>query len=203
MLQYVGKHHLKYAGSNQWFIRSGPGFPENTWSNRDFDGQLENSFNNNRWNNHLSDYDKNPGDTWKSGKGKAMMGMCNYLVEQGVNTIYALFCNIGGDGRDVWPYVYTPTSSTTVAKNEAWGGKVPTGVFDISKLEQWDHIVTHMNNVGIAPVLLFLEVENENELDAGDMWKLIYREMIARFNHHLGAVWVLSEEQQHSLLFFH
>ena len=37
-LQYVGKHHLRFAGSGEYFLKCGADAPENFLAYRDFDG---------------------------------------------------------------------------------------------------------------------------------------------------------------------
>ena len=36
-LQYVGKHHLQFAGSKQYFLKAGPDAPETLLAYTDFD----------------------------------------------------------------------------------------------------------------------------------------------------------------------
>ena len=42
---------------------------------------------------------------WGDGKGRGIIGALNYLASQHVNSIYFLTMNVGGDGKDVWPWI--------------------------------------------------------------------------------------------------
>lgn len=182
-LRYVGKHYLQFAGSKEFFIKGGADSPENFLAYKDFDGTYASDTSRNNiksWQPHLRDW--NEGDpTWHEGKGKGIIGALNYLASKGMNSVYFITMNIGGDGRDVWPY----TSHTELRR------------FDCSKLDQWEIVFEHMNRKGIALHVVTQETENETLLDSGDTGlerKLYYRELIARFGHHNGLVWNLGEE---------
>jgi len=103
------------------------------------------------------------------------------LASKGMNSSYFLTMNILGDGKDVWPYV-NPNDVTR---------------FDVSKLDQWEIVFQHMQAKGILLHLVLQETENETMLDNGDtgaMRQLYFRELIARFGHHLALNWNLGEE---------
>lgn len=129
---------------------------------------------------HIKDW--RAGDiTWGKGRGKGIVGAVNYLADQGMNSIYFLTMNVGGDGNDVWPYVAPDQPDR----------------FDVSKLAQWNLLFTHMQRRGIALHVVLQETENERWLDDGDtgrLRQLYYHELIARFGHHPGLVWNLGEE---------
>ena len=38
MLAYVGEHYLQFQGSKEWFVKAGPGSPEDFFGYQDFDG---------------------------------------------------------------------------------------------------------------------------------------------------------------------
>ena len=119
--------------------------------------------------------------TWGDGRGKGIVGAVNYLADRGMNSIYFLTMNIGGDGNDVWPYAH-PDDPTR---------------FDCSKLDQWDRLFTHMQRRGVALHMVLQETENERWLDDGDtgrLRQLYFHELIARFAHHPGLIWNLGEE---------
>ena len=89
--------------------------------------------------------------------------------------------NILGDGKDVWPYS---------DHNERYR-------FDCSKLDQWEVVFDHMENLGVMAHFVLQETENEVLLDGGytDIQRRVYlRELAARFGHHLGVTWNLGEE---------
>jgi hypothetical protein len=99
-----------------------------------------------------------------------------------MNSVYFLTYNIdGGDGKDVWPW----TSPQ---------GKLR---FDCSKLDQWEVVFSHMDRVGLQLHVVTQETENDQGMDGGGLGRerrLYYRELIARFSHHLALVWNLGEE---------
>lgn len=182
-LRYVGKHYLQFVGSREFFIKGGADSPENFLAYEDFDGTYASDTardNIKSWEPHIRDW--NEGDpVWKGGKGKGIIGALNYLASKEMNSVYFITMNIGGDGRDVWPY----TSHEERLR------------FDCSKLDQWEIVFEHMNRKGIVLHLLTQETENETLLDNGDTGlerKLYYRELMARFGHHTGLVWNLGEE---------
>ena len=177
-LKYVGKHQYKYAGSSNYFVRAGMGVPESLFTYTDFD----NTPNGKPWTAHASHYTLNPSPEllWAGGKGKNMMGAANYTIQQSANTLYCVTMNINGDGNNErFPWI-----STTARES-----------FDVSKLEQWDRILTHFNNVGVAFVFMFAETENETLLTNAQL-KLWYREAAARFGHHSAISFVLCEEMK-------
>lgn len=207
---YDGSHVLKYAGSGKPYFKIGEGNPENFLAYHEFDQTRDlkdNAFNAglvnglHRYSPHQTHFQ--PGDpTWRDGKGKGIIGAINYLASGGLNSIYFLTLNIGsvdkiasgkpkgsqarvcGDGGDTWPWV-NPRERLR---------------FDVSKLDQWDTVFTHANNKGIGLTFLLAEAENEEALDGdattamGPQRSLYYREMIARFGHHLNVIWIVAEE---------
>jgi hypothetical protein len=99
--------------------------------------------------------------------------------------------NIGGDSKDTSPYV-------SVA---SWGGSTSNDNkhFDISKLRQWQAAFSHAQSKGISLHFVFNEANeaNKKELDGATLGverKLFYREMVARYGHHLALQWNLCEE---------
>ncbi len=107
-----------------------------------------------------------------------------------MNSIYFLTMNIGGDGKDVWPWIGTPDRKGAASNDNLH--------YDVSKLRQWDLVFAHAR-AGIALHVVFNEAEaaNKRELDDGALGverKLYYREMIARFGYHPALQWNLCEE---------
>ncbi len=176
-LQYVGEHYLQFEGSEEYFIKGGVDSPENFLAYHEFDGTVTNKH---KYLPHVKDW--NAGDpTWQGGEGKGIIGAVNYLGEQGVNSIYFLSMNVGGDGKDVWP----------------WTGSGARDTFDVSKLAQWEIVFDHMETQGIMMHVLTQETENDQLLNGGDLGverMLYYRELIARFGHHNAITWNLGEE---------
>ncbi len=82
-------------------------------------------------------------------EGKGIIGALNYLSSQGVNSIYFLTQNVNGDGDDVWPWI-APDDFTR---------------FDVSKLEQWEIVFEHADNLGIQLHVVTAETENDRLLE--------------------------------------
>lgn len=188
-LQYVGERYLKFAASKEYFIKVGADAPENFLNCTDFDG----TFNNGGpdytkdWSAHASDW--NTGDpTWQTNKGQGIIGAVNYLSEKGMNVFSFLTYNVGGDSKDVWPFV-APLDRLH---------------YDCSKLDQWSIVFDHATHKGMYLHFKTQEQENDNGssgLDGGAVSterKLYYRELIARFGHNLALNWNLGEENTQS-----
>ena len=198
-LQYVGKHHLQFAGSKQWFVKAGADAPETFLGYTDFDGTVAMKPGKvplKTWAPHVRDW--NPGDpTWKGGKGKGMIGAINYLSGKGCNVFSFLPYNAGGDGDNVWPFV---------ERDDKFN-------YDCSKLDQWGVVFDHATAKGMYLHFKMQETEMDDNvrgghkdrhegrvptsLDGGDLGperKLYCRELIARFGHNLALNWNLGEE---------
>jgi len=188
-LQYVGKHHLRFAETGEYFLKAGCNSPENFLAYWEIDGTYDDGGVSLNLPNELHAYpshvaDWRPGDpTWQGGKGKGIIGALNYLASEEVNALYFITMNIAGDGQDVWPFI-----SDNSADRER---------YDVSKLDQWEIIFSHMDSLGIMLHIVTQEYENQMLLDNGNLGntrKLYYRELIARFSHHLAITWNLGEE---------
>lgn len=191
-LSYTGSRYLQFRETGDYFLKGGADSPENFLGYVDFDGtfhvgeiysregEAKSDKNLHNYLPHLNDW--NEGDpTWKKGKGKSIIGALNYLASKGMNSVYFLTMNISGDGNDVWPYT---------SYNERLR-------FDISKLDQWEIVFSHMDKLGIMMHVVTQETENELLLDNGDTGlerKLYYLELISRFSHHLAITWNMGEE---------
>ncbi|MFV2066762.1 MAG: putative collagen-binding domain-containing protein, partial [Pirellulales bacterium] len=175
-LQYVGKRYLRFAETHGYFLKGGADSPENFLAYYEFDGTRPTH----RYAPHARDF--RPGDpTWAGDKGRNIVGALNYLAGKGVNSIYFLTMNVEGDGRDVWP----------------WIGARRYYRYDCSKLGQWEIVFSHMDQLGIMLHVVTQEQENDQLLDKGELGpqrRLYYRELVARFAHHLAITWNLGEE---------
>lgn len=193
MLRYVGQHYLQFADSGNFFLKGGADSPENFLAYADFDG-TQSSYQRDakyrqgearvsplhHYRPHVRDW-RNGDPTWRDRKGKGIIGALNYLASKGMNSVYFLTMNVEGDGKDVWPWI----SDTRRDR------------FDTSKLEQWEIVFSHMDTLGIMLHVITQEQENDQLLDGGALGpqrRLYYRELIARFAHHLAVVWNLGEE---------
>lgn len=136
---------------------------------------------------HLQHW-KDGDPTFANGHGKELIGLINYLADQGMNSISFLTMNINGDGQDVHPYV-----------NYNGGNAVQEDRlrFDVSKLDQWKVIFDHAQSRGMHLHFKLQETENDGLLDNGDLGaerKLYYKQMVSRFGHYLLKNFNLSEE---------
>lgn len=183
-LQYINEPYLRFAETQDYFIKAGADAPENLLSYADFDGTFhDDGYKDDlvkTWEPHLKDWNK--GDpTWQNGKGKGLIGALNYLSSKGMNAFSFLTLNIGGDDQNVFPYVDYDTYDR----------------MDVSKLDQWEMIFEHAQQQGLFLHFKTQEVENQGLLDGGGLGvnrKLYYRELVARFGHHLALNWNMGEE---------
>ncbi|MBM4017183.1 MAG: DUF5060 domain-containing protein [Planctomycetes bacterium] len=205
-LQYVGKHHLQFAGTGEYFLKAGADAPETLLAFADFDGTWSRKKADaprrqgeaapaglHRYEPHLKDW--RPGDpAWKDGKGRGLIGALNYLAGKGCNAVSFLTYNAGGDGDNVWPFV---------APDDKFH-------YDCSKLDQWQIVFDHAQAVGLYLHFKMQETENDDNvrgqkeggrvpeaLDGGDLGperKLYCRELVARFGYALALGWNLGEE---------
>ncbi|MEZ4700287.1 MAG: malectin domain-containing carbohydrate-binding protein [Rhodothermales bacterium] len=198
MLRYVGGHHLQFAGDGSYFLKTGADTPENLLAYADFDGTYDTACNGDPINDSIHTFGPHvkhwtSGDpSWKSGKGKGLIGGINYLSSAGVNSVYFLTYNIdGGDGCDVWP----------------WKSDQVRDRFDVSKLAQWEQVFAHMDAKGVQLHVILSERQNAKAIGPiggadnsglNDIRKLYYRELVARFGHHLALQWNLGEENPSS-----
>ncbi len=197
-LEYVGKHHLRFAGSKEYFFKAGADAPETLLGTADFDNTHQGKVPLKTWKAHLQDWHE--GDpTWQQGKGKGLIGALNYLSDKGVNAFSFLTYNAAGDGDNVWPFVQREDKLH----------------YDCSKLDQWGIVFDHGTQRGLY--LHFKLQENEMDddrrghasqsgrvpesLDGGKLGperKLYCRELIARFSHELAINWNIGEENTQS-----
>lgn len=184
-LEYADGHYLKFRDGGYW-IRGGTDCPENFLAYADFD----NTPPSHHYAAHAADW--RPGDPdWGNGRGRAIIGALNYLASRSVNSLYLMPMNIGGDGQDVWPFAGQPNPKGSPANDNLH--------YDLAKLRQWEIVFAHAQRQGIFLHFALNEAEraNKRELDDGELGverKLYYRELVARFGHHLALEWNLCEE---------
>lgn len=204
-LTYVGERYLRFAGNGEYFLKAGADAPETLLAFADFDGTEPGRKRDARsgeaaptqslhhYQAHLQDWQA--GDpTWQGDKGKGLIGAINYLASQGARSFSFLTYNAGGDGDNVWPFV-------------SRGDKFH---YDCSKLDQWQIVFDHAQQIGLYLHFKTQETENDDNvigkdkvsvvpeaLDGGDLGverKLYYRELVARFGHELALNWNFGEE---------
>ena len=216
ILQDEGTHYLQFQGDGDYFIKGGPGVPENFLAYDGFDNTKVTGVKNNNTGRH--DFDSHLKDTkgdellWDD-RGAEIYGAINYLSDQKLNTLYIMTNTVGGDGRDVSPWVNPKMYD--VAKNvndidKAGHGltRVDFTTYDVSKLAQWERVFDHMDAKNFYKNILLQEIENDQLLNGGTklspdaeltVERLVYlREMIARFGHNNGLQWNLGEETSNS-----
>jgi hypothetical protein len=194
-------NYLKTLGDGRFWIKGGADSPENFLAYAGFDNTSPDPDKPERFHwyeNHIRHW-KHGDPDWvgEFADGKGIIGALNYLSSKHVNSIYINLNNIGGDGKDVWPY-----SGEIDRKGHEDNDN---SQLDIEKLMQWEIVFSHAQKKGIFLhfVLGEGELKNKIELDnaaLGVERKLFYREMIARFAHHNGIQWNLCEEYDGSEL---
>lgn len=202
-LLYADGHHLRFTDGS-FFIKGGVDSPENWLGYRGFDNTFDGGGRDvptddglHAFPTHAADWeagdpDWDSPDTPESNDGRAIIGALNYLSSTGVNSIYFLPMNIGGDARDTWPY----------ADPAIDGGGDPTNnnlAFDVTKLAQWEIVFAHAQEKGLLLHFVLNEAETPNKLELdgatlGRERKLFYRELIARFGYLPAIQWNISEE---------
>lgn len=183
-LQYTGDRYLRFAETGKIMFKCGSDAPENFLSYKGFDGDFASDGHKDKlvktWEPHLKDW-KEGDPHWSDGRGKEIIGAINYLSLKGMNAFSFLTNNIEGDDQNVFPYIDYDT----------WDR------FDCSKLDQWEMVFDHAQTKGLFLHFKTMEFENQGLLDfggTGGNTKLYYRELIARFGHHLALNWNLCEE---------
>ncbi|OEK08120.1 hypothetical protein A8C32_01275 [Flavivirga aquatica] len=172
------RRYLKWAETGEHFLKFGPDSPENLLNYEGFDHDVnKNNCTNcteHSFSPHSSDW--NTGDpTWDGNKGKNLIGAVNYLKNQQMNSMsMSLF---GGDDTNVFP----------------WTDPRDKFRYDVSKLEQWEIVFDHAEKNGLMLHFKLAEAENYKKLSF-DQIKVYYREMVARYGHHLAIEWNISEE---------
>ena len=185
-LQYVNKHHCRFAESGEYFIRVGADSPEDFIADNEIDNTPADGHDYSiHKKNHYSAADASA-YTWKSGKGIGILGAIRYMGElQEMNNFYVIMITAPkGDAKDVFPWISTDAGDR--------------GKYDVSKLAQWERVFSYGDKKGIHWNLVFSESENDDmicdSLDLCDLERLYYREIIARFAHHHAIGWNVGEE---------
>ncbi|WP_010522133.1 CBM96 family carbohydrate-binding protein [Aquimarina agarivorans] len=176
------RRYLQFAETGEFFLKIGPDSPENflNYDEFDFDANLNKCAlcPTHKFNPHSGDF-KVGDPTFKGGKGKNIIGALNYIQQQDMNSFsMSLY---GGDDKNVFPWVNLNNKF----------------VFDVSKLDQWEVVFDHAEKLGLAMHFKLAENENWDKLNNNEI-RAQYREMVARFGHHLAIEWNVSEEYRGS-----
>ena len=203
-LNYVGEPYLQYEETGKYFIKVGVDAPENLLAYEDIDATPNVAALRKNWNPHQRDFDDaGLPYLWQGEKGKSLLGAINYLASEKLNVFSFLTFNVDGDDRNVFPHLLEVpeaeyTAYANIKKNkEAWVSTFHKTRFDISKMEQWERIFQYAEEKGMFLHFKTHETETDHLMDDGVFGtegKLYYRELIARFGHHLALNWNLGEE---------
>jgi hypothetical protein len=203
-LKYVGESYLKYTETGQYFIKVGVDAPENLLAYEDFDATTNVFDFRKNWEFHAKDFQNDArAYLWQREKGKNLMGAIQYLASEGLNVFSFLTFNVDGDDRNIFPYLLKDSAEeyekyANVKRNiEAWESRFHKTRLDISKLDQWERIFEYAETQGMFLHFKTNETETDHLMDGGIFGaegKLYYRELIARFGHHLALNWNLGEE---------
>jgi hypothetical protein len=209
-LQYVGKHHLRYAETGGYFLKAGVDSPENLLAYEDFDDTPNDQKNQpnlrKTWAPHAADYDPAEASafTWSGGRGTGLLGAVRYLSDKGLNVFSFLTFSLDGDDDNVFPHLLTSTTAEyeAIADNARWeSSAIHKDRFDVSKMAQWENVFSYAETKGMYLHFKTQETENDQRMDGGALGnerKLYYRELLARFGHHLALNWNLGEENRNT-----
>ncbi len=161
---------------------------------------------------HVADW--NAGDPdWsangQSQQGRGIIGALNYLGDEaGVNSMYFLLMNLGGDGKDTYPFLTNgggtdcPTSGSNFTPEHTLN-------YDVRRMDQWRTVFEHANNKGIMLQFLLAEQEACNIRWFGPhdstggprnhmshYRRLFMKQMVAQFGHLHGMRFNLCEENK-------
>jgi hypothetical protein len=194
-LEYVSERYLRHADGT-WFLKTGTNSPENLLGYAGFDGAQDivgvprNETFLHRYTEHVADWRGGDPDWVADGRpsaGKGIIGALNYLASKGVNSVYFLPLNLGGDGQDTYPFL-DPTGNSFDQVTH----------YDVGRLEQWELVFEHAQRLGILLDVVLAEREAANIAWLGsgltDERKVYLKTLAAMFGHHLGLRWILCEE---------
>lgn len=203
-LQYIGEPYLQFEETQKYFIKLGVDAPENLLGYADFDAHTNALDFLKEWKPHAKDFSADAeAFVWQENKGKNLLGAINYLASEELNVFSFLTFNVDGDDRNIFPYLLNKpvTEYETYASDknnlEAWENFFHKTRLDISKLDQWERIFEYAETLGMFLHFKTNETETDHLMDKGVFGtegKLYYRELIARFGHHLSMNWNLGEE---------
>jgi len=107
----------------------------------------------------------------------------DYLAARGVNSLYIMTHNLGGDDRDVWPWL-----GETAREAMTNGGQ--DSRFDVARLEEWRELFEYMQGRGVVPYVI---LEDDSAWKSYDHDRY-YREIVARFGYLPALIFNLGEE---------
>lgn len=195
----VAEHYLKQADGDYW-INGGINGPEDFFGYAGFDNTLdppagrvtaqpESSLH--LYAAHVDDWRRGDPDFISTSSGVSshgIIGTINFLAAQSINSINVLPMNLGAGGANTYPFI------------DATGTPFANTRYDVSKLHQWNLVLNHMQEKGVAAHIILAQhsMANREWLDQGTLGpqrKLFLREMLARFSYLNGVKWTLSNER--------
>lgn len=202
---HVSGFHLEHADGTQW-VKAGSGSPENLLAykgfhrTRDYGGDGTPFVH--EYAAHAGDWQ--PGDPdWEATvfttptggpttvdphAGRNLIGALTFLASTGIDSIYFLPMNLGGDGSDTTPFVAESGAPSPIEQLH----------YSVTRLHQWGIALEHAVDVGLGLeiVLAEREVANVEMLGAATsvQRRLFVKQMVAHFGHHPAVRWILCEE---------
>lgn len=200
-LRQDNSHYLLYEDGRPFF-KLGADSPENTLAYEDFDATPNRGDRRKDWWPHLDDFGSATTANaylWQGTKGQELLGAWTYLADQGVNAVSFLTFSLGGDDQNIFPHLLKVDTADYNALGRAaqWDSGVHHDRFDVSKLDQWDRVFSYADELGLFLHFKTMETENDQFMDNGAFGRerqIYYRELVARFGHHLALNWNLGEE---------
>jgi Domain of unknown function (DUF5060)/Putative collagen-binding domain of a collagenase len=168
----VAKNGQYVFPNGQVFRKVGPSSPTNLLDYADFDAADADA---KTYSAHVADYAATD-LTFANGKGKGLIGALNYLSSKGVTSLAVTTFDVESG---VFPFLLKFDNQLQ---------------YDLSKIAQWQVVLDHANKVGIALTIKLQSDDDDLNMNQGKLFeerKLYYREMIARFGHHLAVTWDL------------
>jgi hypothetical protein len=195
-LSTTGEHYAKFADGPYW-IKSGVDSPENLLAFAGFAEPYKAAGSKgllHRYEPHAADWTLADPELVLAGQHGAdaavsrnLFGALRYLGEVGVNSVYFLPMNLGGDGQDTFPFL--SPEPTAFARTH----------YHLPRLHQWAQVFDYAQQQGVQLQIVLSETETANVtwLDGGALGverRLFFRELCARFAHHNALKWNLAEE---------
>ncbi|MEM8935512.1 MAG: DUF5060 domain-containing protein [Pseudomonadota bacterium] len=199
-LRYTGQHYLQFSDGRPFF-KAGADAPENALAYEDFDATPNKGGRRKSWAPHRGDYAPNEAAqyTWGGGDGQDLLGALKYLADENANAFSFLTFSLQGDDKNVFPHLLRNDEAdfTALSDNRGWQDGVYRDRFDVSKMAQWDRVFSYADQLGLFLHFKTMETENDELMDGGAFGRerqIYYRELIARFGHHLALNWNIGEE---------
>lgn len=161
---------------------------------------------------HISDWSEGDPDWSANGleqQGRGIIGAINYLADDcGVNSMYMMLMNLGGDGKDTHPFLTNGGGGDCPREGSSFDPG-HTLNYHVARLDQWRTVLEHANHKGLMLQLFLAEQEACNirwfgphSSDGGprnhmSIYRRLYmKQMVAHFGHLSAVRWNLCEENR-------